>query len=246
LDWRRLLEIFERCFGRAHLFWWLIPPSAIAIVTAGAGYLDAAPLYLLMPAVLGAAVFMFSLMDRLRHTLRQRCATLPGTIRELAVALDRTDGHVKLGFVPAKNIRRLRIRLDQGGFAEGLLGVGDAWTKPNGAVIADLHDLVRGERQVIQLTDVEERTEGSDVVTTRLLFGWRKGGNTIVNIPPHSLCRARVALIVNDEPEEIHYGFFAISWHDPSDTRGFPALRIIGQDQFNRILRWDDASMGFA
>jgi hypothetical protein len=113
VDWHQHLETVEKWLARAHLVVWLAPPSAITAMTAAAGYLSAAPLYLLIPAVLGAAVFTFSLMDRLRDALRRRASALPRPIRELGVTLDRTDGHVKLGFVPAKNIRRLRIRLDE-------------------------------------------------------------------------------------------------------------------------------------
>jgi hypothetical protein len=96
---------------------------------------------------------------------------------------------------------------------------------------------------VVQLTDIEQRTEGSSIATTRLYFGWKKTASTIVNIPPHALCRVRVALIIDDSPDEIRFGFFAVSWHNPSDTHDFPALRLIGQDQFRTVLdAWDNAA----
>jgi hypothetical protein len=181
--------------------------------------------------------------DRSRNLSQKRNAMLSGSIRQLAVTLDRTDGHVKLGFVPTKNIGRLRIRLDQSVFAEGGLGIGDGWTQPNGAVIADLRDLVQGERKVVQLTDIERRTEGSAIAITGLYFGWKRTSSTVVNIPPYALYRVRVALLIDDNPDEIRYGFFAVSWLNPSDAHGFSALRLIDQGQFRTVLdAWDNVT----
>jgi hypothetical protein len=143
------------------LIWWLAPAPVLGAITAIAGYLEKAPIYLLIPAVLGTIAFTFSLAYRIIRLSQTRASSRHATaFDDLSISVDLMDHQAKLRFTPNRNIARLRIRLDRSNFVEGSLGIGPFWAMPLGSVIADLPDILSGVRQTVSLTEVGERETG--------------------------------------------------------------------------------------
>jgi len=146
---RKGIQFVERWLGRVHLLGWLIT-SIAAIMTATAAYFRA-PLYLFIPAFFGAialpllAINQFAaLRERFRAPVKPPPVPIASPVRDFAVSTNRQDHHTYVTFIPVKDMRRLRVCLDQSRFEDDALSSPPFWTELHRSVVAEFQDLTRG------------------------------------------------------------------------------------------------------
>jgi hypothetical protein len=224
-----IIAKIEQLGGRIRI-WVFIIGGLAAVVPAIVSYFGisfgAAPLYLLIPAMLTAGAATIFILQQARRPFVIGDSVPSGTpeplpqpepraIGDIAAYIDFRDALGKISLTPKLNLVRLRIRLEWSHLSSANVGT---WTNPIAREIADFRDLLNGVRQTITLTDPHEIHPVPKA--PQRLINWTKTETPITK----GLYRVRLTFI-GEGVADIVSTFFLVAYLDENKNM---AVEIIG------------------